>query len=180
MQRIFAFIFILGTSPFLLITLLTIWIIEGETPVFMQERVGKDKTMFLVYKVRSMKSGKITFLGRIIRKTGIDEIPQLFNILKGEMNFVGPRPLTQSDIVRLGWNTKHYEKRWSINPGITGLAQLSPVCDAKISWENDQLYIAKRSIWLDLKIIWKSMLVPVIGKQRTKQLIHKEPNEHTR
>lgn len=174
MQRIFAFIFILVTSPFLLVTLLTIWILEGKAPVFIQERVGKEKELFLIYKVRSMKNGKITFLGKIIRKTGIDEIPQLFNILKGEMNFVGPRPLTQNDIKRLGWNTEIYEQRWNLNPGITGLAQLSPICDAAISWKNDQLYIANRSALLDIKIIWKSILVPFIGKKRTKKLIHKK------
>lgn len=120
-----------------------------------------------------MKSGRITLIGRILRKTGIDELPQLFNIAMGEMNFVGPRPLTIADIQRLGWDRLNYDSRWSINPGITGFAQLVNVCDANVSWECDQSYIERRSAILDLKIIGQSMLVPFIGKKNAKQLIHK-------
>tara|TARA_B100000497_G_C7553837_1_gene334512 strand:- start:344 stop:706 length:363 start_codon:yes stop_codon:yes gene_type:complete len=120
-----------------------------------------------------MKNGRITLLGRIFRKTGIDELPQLINILKGDMNFVGPRPLTKEDIVRLKWDGESQLRRWSVKPGITGMAQLVNVCDANVSWNADMEYISNRSVKLDLKIIWKSMLVPILGKSNVKQHIHK-------
>lgn len=157
----------------MLLTLGLVWLWDRATPVFIQERIGLNKEPFLVYKIRTMHHDKITGIGRILRKTGIDELPQLFNIMKGEMNFVGPRPLTKADIVRLNWNDKTKEIRWSVRPGITGLAQLVNVCDANVSWDCDMQYIEARSIKTDLKILWKSFLVPFIGKQKAKQIIHK-------
>lgn len=173
MQRIFAAIFVLILSPILLITLLLIWVIEREKPVFIQERIGLHKEPFNVYKLRTMQGGKITFLGRILRKTGIDELPQLFNILAGDMHFVGPRPLTQHDISRLQWDDAEHATRWSVKPGITGVAQLVNVCDARVSWECDQHYLKHRSMLLDLKLIGQSLLVPIVGKSAVKQVIHK-------
>ena len=173
MQRIFAAIFVLILSPILLSTVILIWVLEREKPVFIQERVGFDKEPFNVYKLRTMKGGKITFLGRILRKTGIDELPQLFNIMLGDMHFVGPRPLTQHDISRLKWDDEQHASRWSVKPGITGVAQLVNVCDANVSWECDQHYLKHRSMLLDLKLIGQSLLVPFVGKSAVKQFIHK-------
>lgn len=171
MQRIFALLLVLITSPFILLVLLLVLIFEQDNPVFIQERIGFQKTPFLVYKIRTMKAGRITFIGKILRKTGIDELPQLFNIAMGEMNFVGPRPLTQADIERLQWTREFHNKRWSVKPGITGLAQLVNVCDADVSLKNDFEYIDNRSWQLDLKIIYRSALVPIIGKAKAKKLI---------
>ena len=80
-----------------------------------------------------MDNNKITALGNFLRRTGIDEIPQLINILIGDMNFIGPRPLTKQDIIRLEWNTNFHDIRWGIKPGITGLSQLSPICNKRVS-----------------------------------------------
>lgn len=173
MQRLFAAFFVLIISPLLLLTLGVVWLWDRSTPVFIQERIGLNKDPFFVYKVRTMHQNKITGIGRVLRKTGIDELPQLFNILEGEMNFVGPRPLTKADIIRLKWDDDSKEIRWSVRPGITGMAQLVNVCDASVSWNCDMQYIETRSIKTDLKILWKSLLVPFIGKQKTKQIIHK-------
>ena len=174
MQQFLAAIFVLLLSPVMLLTLFFVWIWDFSTPVFIQERIGLDKEPFFVYKVRTMHKGKITGIGRVLRKTGLDELPQLFNIMKGEMNFVGPRPLTHADIVRLKWDDASHEKRWSVKPGISGMAQLVNVCDANVSWECDMQYIDTRSAKTDLTILWKSFLVPFIGKKHTKQLIHKK------
>lgn len=173
MQRFFATLFVLIISPLLLLTLIAVWLWDRDVPVFIQERIGLDKETFLVYKIRTMRDNKITGIGRVLRKTGIDELPQLFNIMKGEMNFVGPRPLTEADIVRLKWDSVNHELRWSVRPGITGIAQLVNVCDAQVSWDCDMEYIKTRSVKTDLTILWKSFLVPIIGKQKTKQFIHK-------
>lgn len=111
-----------------------------------------------------MENQKVTFIGKFLRKLGLDEIPQLYNIMKGDMAFVGPRPLTQFDLDRLDWNKQEYAKRWSVKPGITGLAQLSKVCDSKLAMQNDLYYVENKHFLLDLKLITKSMLVPIMGK----------------
>jgi lipopolysaccharide/colanic/teichoic acid biosynthesis glycosyltransferase len=166
MQRFFATLFVLILSPLMLLTLIIVWLWDREAPVFIQERVGLNKELFCVYKIRTMRKGKITGIGRALRKTGIDELPQLFNIMKGEMNFVGPRPLTKADIVRLNWDSPSHTIRWSVPPGISGMAQLVNVCDAQVSWDCDMRYIETRSVSTDLSILWKSFLVPIIGKQK--------------
>ena len=140
--------------------------------VFKQERIGLNKTRFVIYKFRTMKNGKITILGKMLRKTGIDELFQLVNIAIGTMNFVGPRPLTLEDIERLNWNDTAFRKRWDVKPGITGLAQLTNVCDARVSWERDKYYIQNRSSRLDRKILWQSILIPFLGKSKVKGIIH--------
>lgn len=154
--------------------MLIILIAERKSAFFTQERLGKYKKPFTIYKFRTMTDQKITVIGKVLRKTGIDELPQLLNILIGQMSFVGPRPLTESDIIRLGWDRKYYEKRWSVNPGIVGLAQLTPVCHKKMSWFYDSLYLKNQSLFLDLKIIIAAALIPLVGKQRVKKWIHGE------
>jgi lipopolysaccharide/colanic/teichoic acid biosynthesis glycosyltransferase len=145
---------------------------SGMPFVFKQERIGLNKTPFVIYKFRTMKNGKITILGKILRKTGIDELFQLINIVIGTMNFVGPRPLTKADIERLKWNDKSFRARWDVKPGITGLAQLTNVCDARVSWERDKYYVANRSPRLDRKILCQSVLIPFLGKTKVKGIIH--------
>ena len=100
-----------------------------------------------------MNDEKITSLGNLLRSTGFDELSQLFNILKGEMSFIGPRPLTDKDVARLGWDNEKFYRRWDVKPGITGVAQLSPICDSSLAYSNDIYYIENKSIALDLKII---------------------------
>lgn len=133
--------------------------------IFKQDRVGLNKNEFVIYKFKTMENQKVTFIGRFLRKSGLDEIPQLINIIKGDMAFVGPRPLTQFDVDRLGWNKFEDSKRWSVKPGITGVAQLANVCDANLSMKNDLYYIDNKSLILDVKTIMKSLLVPIMGKQ---------------
>jgi lipopolysaccharide/colanic/teichoic acid biosynthesis glycosyltransferase len=120
-----------------------------------------------------MKNGKVFFFGKILRKTGIDELPQLFNIIKGEMNFIGPRPLTNHDIERLSWNSSYHEIRWDTKPGLTGLAQLSPICNKKMSFYLDKYYAENKSIELDFKILYVSFLTLFIGKNKAKKILFK-------
>lgn len=111
-----------------------------------------------------MKNGEVSKLGAVLRRTGLDELPQLINIFKGEMNFIGPRPLTQYDIDRLAWNDEIYSSRWNARPGLTGMAQLSPVCDKRATMTLDRYYAKNKSALLDLKIIIYSFLALVAGK----------------
>jgi lipopolysaccharide/colanic/teichoic acid biosynthesis glycosyltransferase len=167
-----AFIFLVALSPILLLIVLIILLVEFKTPFFIQERIGQHKKEFRIIKFRTMLDGKITFLGKILRKTGIDELPQMINILKGDMSFVGPRPLTKADIERLDWDKEYYKERWELKPGIVGLAQLSPICHKKMSWYLDKYYIKEHSFALDMKILTSSFLIPIVGKAQMKKWMH--------
>lgn len=166
MLRLFALCFLLIALPIIILVSVIILLTTGYPFFFFQERIGKNQTPFTIYKFKSMKNNKVTFIGKVIRKTGIDEIPQLVNILKGEMSFVGPRPLTKSDIKRLNWTEKEHLFRWSVKPGITGLAQLSSICNAENSLRLDKKYIEEKSISIDLKLFLKSLLIPITGKSK--------------
>ena len=174
MQRFIAFLLFILLLPLILITGLLSAMGNGLPFVFVQERIGKDKVPFIIYKFKTMRNGKVTRIGGILRKTGLDELLQLVNIIEGKMRFVGPRPLMQEDIDRLDWNGPEAQKRWNVHPGITGPAQLINVCDKNVSLSNDLYYEKNRSTILDIKILWKSMLVPIVGKSNAKSIIHKQ------
>jgi lipopolysaccharide/colanic/teichoic acid biosynthesis glycosyltransferase len=171
MQQVIAFISLIVLLPILSVCIIVL-LLSGSKPFFTQERLGKSKTTFLIYKLRTMKNDRITIVGKVLRKTGLDEIPQLLNIISGDMAFVGPRPLMENDVIRLGWADNPHSIRWSVKPGITGLAQLVNVCDKNVTWQNDVHYIKNKSTTLDIKIVFRSMLVPVLGKAKAKELIH--------
>ncbi len=150
--------------PLSILVAIALFISSPGTIIFSQERVGLNQRPFTIHKFRTMKNGKITFVGKIVRKLGLDEIPQFWNIIKGEMAFVGPRPLTQFDIERLGWNSELAKTRWNVLPGITGPAQLTNVCNADLSLTKDLQYVNLKSNSYDFKILMRSALVPIIGK----------------
>ncbi len=172
---------LLVVSPVLVICMLLILVIDRQNPFFIQTRLGKHKRLFKIIKLRTMKNGQVTGLGKMLRRTGLDELPQLLNILFLQMSFVGPRPLTPADVERLGWGDAYHERRWQARPGITGLAQLSPVCHKKMSWFLDQKYSACSGFFFDLKILVSSVAVLFVGKKRAVQWMHiNRKNERTR
>lgn len=121
-------------SPLLIISSLIIFIQDRGPVFFKQERIGKNQSKFMIYKFRSMPIGtanvssdqvekiKITLFGKFIRRTNIDELPQLINIIKGEMSLIGPRPglPSQDELIKLRCNNSTYD----VAPGLTGLAQI--------------------------------------------------------
>ncbi len=147
----------MGTS-----ILVTLFITQGRPIFFAQERVGKDEDIFSIYKFRTMllsddninidDSNRITAIGKILRSTSLDEIPQILNILKGNMSFVGPRPLLPE---YLPLYSKNQRKRHCILPGVTGWAQVngrnSLTWDEK--FELDVWYVENKSVWLDFYIL---------------------------
>ena len=165
-MRIVALVLFIILLPISIVIAVLIRLTSGPNPLFKQQRIGRGRKEFTIYKFRTMVNDKITPIGRYLRKTGLDEIPQLINIIRGEMTLIGPRPLTQYDIDRLGWTGPECEDRWSVTPGITGLAQLTKICSADLSLKNDLYYARNKSIRMDIDIFWRSLLIPVIGKSK--------------
>jgi sugar transferase (PEP-CTERM system associated) len=177
-------ILLAATLPIMLITAICI-LLEDGTPIFYrQERVGKGGKSFMVLKFRSMrndaeKGGKpqwaatddprITRVGRIIRKLRIDELPQIFNVLNGDMSFVGPRPERPYFVDQLCAEVPFYNVRHSIKPGITGWAQVryrygASVEDAIEKLQYDLYYVKNHSLFLDVIILIDTIEVVVLGK----------------
>ncbi len=167
------------------VTLLTVVLIKIESPgsiIYSQERVGKKKKKFHVHKFRSMcsnaeKNGpvyagkndvRITRVGRIIRKCRIDEIPQLLNVLKGEMSFVGPRPEREYFVNKLEEQIPYYRERFTVRPGLTGWAQ---VClgytedeeGAMQKLDYEFFYIKNLSVLFDIVVIFKTIKTVLSG-----------------
>jgi lipopolysaccharide/colanic/teichoic acid biosynthesis glycosyltransferase len=155
-------------APFLLITSALIRLEDGGPALYRQERVGRGRRPFPILKLRTMRGGEITRIGRWLRATGLDETAQFLNVLRGDMSMVGPRPLTRADIDRLGWTRAEHDARWDVNPGITGLAQLFGGAAARGTLRLDKLYAKRRSAWLDTQLIAASFVVNIAGKRRTK------------
>lgn len=162
---IFALILLLLASPIMVIASISIKL-EAKGPIlFRQQRPGKNAKIFKVNKFRTMKvetekDGKslsdferMTKVGNFLRKTSIDELPQLFNVLKGEMSFIGPRPLL---VQYLDHYSLEQMRRHEVTPGISGWAQVNG--RNTISWEekfeHDVYYVENVSLVLDLKILW--------------------------
>ena len=172
-KRVFDLFFstfgLLFFSPLLLVIAILIKLEDGQSIFFRQERIGFGKRPFRILKFRSMRDGEVTNIGRWVRRTGLDEVPQFWNVLCGQMSIVGPRPLTEADIQRLGWNDDAYALRWSVRPGISGLAQLfGGGKGPRIAFVLDRRYIAQAGLLTDLRVLILSFAVNVFGKQRVR------------
>lgn len=160
-------------SPVWVIILIAIFL-EDQTPLFFtQVRLGKDRKVFRIVKFRTMQNKKVTFIGRWLRQTGLDETIQIVNILKGDMSIVGARPLTQEDATRLGWLGEPVLPRWNRRPGVTGLAQLYSGRGKRASRYLEEYYANNHSICLDIKIIILSFAINLLGKRRVQKVIRK-------
>ncbi|MGV6861172.1 MAG: sugar transferase [Putridiphycobacter sp.] len=174
MNKLVAFFGLVVLIPLLIFVALAILLFDRQSPFFFQKRVGIHKSIFTIYKFQTFKNGQISVLGKVLRKTGVDEIPQLINILKNDINFIGPRPLTSSDIERLGWGSSYYQSRWSVKPGLTGLAQLSPKCHKKMTLFWDNYYAKHQSFKMDVKIITATFFILFFGKNKVINYIYKK------
>jgi exopolysaccharide biosynthesis polyprenyl glycosylphosphotransferase len=170
---------LLATLPLLLLTALAIKL-DSRGPVFYrQERVGLNGQSFMLFKFRSMRTDaeaggtaiwaskqdpRVTRIGRFLRLTRIDEIPQVLNVLRGDMAFVGPRPERPAFVEQLGRIIPHYKDRALVKPGITGWAQVNypygaSVEDARMKLAYDLYYVRRRSLFLDMLILVSTVRV---------------------
>ena len=146
-------------------------VLDGRPILFRQPRLGRGRRPFTILKFRSMRDGEVTPLGRLLRATGLDELPQLVNVLRGDISAVGPRPLTDQDVRRLGWSDPACDFRWRVPPGLTGLAQVAGARSARQALRLDRRYIARQSWQLDVRLIAWSFAINLLGKKRVRQLI---------
>ncbi|NLK98434.1 sugar transferase [Defluviitalea saccharophila] len=173
LDKLIAFILFIAVSPIFFIIALGIKLTSKGPVFFIQERVGKDGKDFKIYKFRTMiqnavnmgngiyteeNDPRITKIGRILRKTSLDELPQLINILKGDMSIIGPRPTLRYQVEKYN---EFQMQRLKMRPGVTGLAQVNG--RNSLPWakriEYDVEYVNNYSLWLDLKIIIKTVKV---------------------
>ncbi len=167
---ILSFIAIIVLSPVLLIVAILVRTKLGSPVIFKQKRPGMNEKIFTLYKFRTMTDEtdeqgnllpdevRLTKFGKLLRSTSLDELPELFNILKGDMAIVGPRPLLVRYLPRYN---EHQKKRHNVRPGFTGYAQVNG--RNSISWEEkfdfDVYYVELVSFLLDVKIIFKTIKV---------------------
>ena len=168
-DKTLALFLIILFSPIYIVVSLLIFFKMGSPILFRQKRPGYKEKIFGIYKFRTMTNEKdangnllpddkrLVGIGKFIRSTSLDELPQLFNVLKGEMSFVGPRPLLEEYLPL--YNQKQ-KRRHDVKPGITGWAQVNG--RNAISWEQkfdyDVWYVDNQSFWLDIKILWLTFL----------------------
>lgn len=160
MDFVFAGIFLLVLTPVLIIVAITIKLTSNGPVLYIQDRVGLHGRLFKLYKFRSMDDTSVTSIGRFIRKAGIDELPQLLNILKGEMSFVGPRPHIPSEVERYAHDWQR--RRLSMRPGLTCYRQISN--PEKVTFDMamglDLKYIDNWSLAKDIHIFFET--IPLI------------------
>lgn len=164
----FALLLLVLSSPVFMIVSMLIYLKMGRPIFFVQKRPGKEGKIFSIYKFRTMTQAcdeegalladekRLQGLGKLIRSLSLDELPQLLNVLKGEMSFIGPRPLLSE---YLDLYTKEQKRRHEVKPGITGWAQVNG--RNAISWkekfEYDLFYVENLSFLLDMKIVWMTI-----------------------
>src|SRR5690606_16772525 len=156
-------IWLLLLCPFFIIIYVVLWFTNKRQPFYFQDRPGKDEKVFNIIKFKSMGDGldasgellpdaeRITAMGEFLRKTSLDEIPQLINVIKGDMSLVGPRPLR---VRYLPYYTEKERIRHTVKPGITGLAQVSG--RNSLNWDEklalDVKYVENLNFWTDIVI----------------------------
>jgi sugar transferase EpsL len=164
------------TAPCITLGAALVLVTMGQPILFRQRRAGRGGAPFTLYKLRTMTderdiagqllpdARRLTGVGRFLRRTSIDELPQLWNVLRGDMSLVGPRPLFTEYVERY---SPRERRRLEVRPGITGWAQVNG--RNSVPWtrrfEMDVWYVDHRSLWLDLRILWLTLAAVIAGSE---------------
>jgi lipopolysaccharide/colanic/teichoic acid biosynthesis glycosyltransferase len=168
-----ALVLVILAAPLLLLSALLVKLTSRGPAFYTQTRIGRNGKLFTIYKVRTMvhdcesltgprwampEDPRVTRVGHFLRRTHLDELPQLFNVLRGDMSLIGPRPERPEFVPKLERAVPRYRERLAIRPGITGLAQVHLPPDTDIDSVRRKLaydlyYIQKMNVWLDLRIL---------------------------
>lgn len=160
--------------PLMILIFFLVWFFIG-FPIFFQKRPGLKNKIFTLYKFKTLydspknvyENKRQNKLGIFLRKTGLDELPQLFNILKNDMSLIGPRPLLVEYLEKY---SKFEKRRHTIKPGVTGLAQVNPEPSGIKSWDKsiklDIFYVENISFFLDIKILFKTVVLILLKKKQ--------------
>ena len=187
-KRVFDFIVAVGSiilfSPLIFICYILIKLEDGGPAFFKQERIGRYGKPFYIYKFRSMEADaekdgpclyqhendqRLTRIGKILRRHHLDELPQLWNVVKGDMAFIGPRPERKYFIDQIMEHDPRYELLYAIRPGVTSYATLhngyTDTMEKMLTrLKMDLYYLEHQSLWMDIKILWYTFANIVSGK----------------
>lgn len=189
MKRIFDFCvsicLMLLLLPVFVVCYIAIWCEDRANPIFKQERIGFGGRPFYIYKFRSMRMDaeaegprlynkendpRLTRVGRILRTTHIDELPQLWNVVCGDMSFVGPRPERRHFIDQIMQHDPRYVELYRVRPGVTSYATIyNGYTDSMEKMlkrlELDLKYVENHSLWLDIQLMWTTFYKIIVGKK---------------
>ena len=173
-DMIISLFFLILFFPIIVLILVIVWINIG-FPIFVQKRPGLNNKIFLIYKFKTLRDmnkdlsikQRQTKVGNFLRQTGLDELPQLINILENKMSLIGPRPLL---VEYLKYYKSNEKKRHMVKPGITGLAQVYPGPEGNKMWKRsirlDLYYVKNISFLLDLKILLRTVKIVYLKKKQ--------------
>jgi undecaprenyl phosphate N,N'-diacetylbacillosamine 1-phosphate transferase len=149
------------------------WIEDGGPPLEGDGRLGRDRRPFTAVRFRSTRYARPTRVGRVLRRTGLEQLPLLVNVLRGEMSLVGPQPLAPYEADTDGSRRPMPDWRFAAKPGITGLAQLLAVRGSRNSERLDRLYLRRQSLALDLQLLALSVATNALGRQRLRRWLRR-------
>ena len=196
----FSLLLLIPGLPLIFASILLVKLTSRGPAIYSQIRVGRGGRQFVIYKIRTMRNNcekltgprwadlnrdpRLTFTGAFLRRTHLDELPQLFNVFRGDMTLVGPRPERPEFVSQLALAIPHYQDRLNTRPGVTGLAQVllppdTDVNSVRTKLTYDLFYLQKSGYWLDLKIIACTILkVLCVPREITRKVLrvpdHKE------
>jgi sugar transferase (PEP-CTERM system associated) len=180
---VLALVGLVVSMPFMVLTAIAVWLESGSPVLYRQDRVGENGRVFTLNKFRSMRKDaeqgtpiwasaeddRVTLVGRVIRQTRLDELPQFWNVLRGDMSFVGPRPERPFFVNQLAEQIQFYEQRHAVKPGLTGWAQVkyrygASFEDSLEKLRYDLYYVKHLSIPFDLTILFDTVKVVLFAK----------------
>jgi lipopolysaccharide/colanic/teichoic acid biosynthesis glycosyltransferase len=168
LEKVLAALVLIALAPLFPV----LWILnrleDGGAVFYRQARLGKGRIAFSILKLRTMQNGRITRLGSLLRPAGIDELPQFYNVLRGEMRLIGPRPVTAEDTMR--WNWTETDPRWNVSPGMSGLPGVLGTRRGRDALRLERFYAIHQSAKLDLTLLGTTFVMLFLGKHRVRGL----------